>query len=74
MQLEYDPQADALYISLQKKYVSRTREVEPGVSIDLDNKGRVIGFEVLDVSKKVRHPELMQFSVKNLAAVQRGAM
>ena len=73
MRLEYDSQADALYISLQKKYVSKSKEVEPGVVVDLDKKGSVVGIEILDVSKTIRQPELMQFSVKNVAAMAQRA-
>lgn len=67
MELEYDKQADAIYISFQKKPVYKSEEVSPGVILDLDKQGRTIGIEVLDVSKKIPQKDLLQFSVKSLA-------
>jgi uncharacterized protein YuzE len=47
----YDPEADALYVRIAPKgtFVAETREVEPGVMLDVDSKGVVIGIEVLGV-------------------------
>jgi uncharacterized protein YuzE len=47
----YDPEADALYLPIAPKgmAVSETREVEPGIMIDVDAVGVVIGIEVLGV-------------------------
>lgn len=54
----YDPEADALYVRIAPKgeTVSDTREVEPGVMIDLDAAGRVIGIEVLGVRARSARP------------------
>lgn len=55
--IEYDKTADALYLRLQKnKKVARTREIEDGLVVDLDNRGKVIGIEVLDVSSRYLSP------------------
>jgi len=35
--------------------------------VDFDEKGQVIGFEILDVSKKYRHSDISNFALKNLA-------
>ncbi len=45
----YDPEADALYVRIASKdtAVSETREIEPGVLLDIDADGRVIGIEIL---------------------------
>lgn len=50
----YDPEADALYVRLAPKgtKVAETREVEPGVMLDLDGTGKVIGIEILDVRSR----------------------
>jgi len=39
VKIEYDSEADALYIRIQDKEVFRTREIEEGFNIDLDDKG-----------------------------------
>ena len=34
-----------------------TEEVSPGIMLDFDNEGRVIGIEVLDVSERMMQPK-----------------
>ncbi|MDR3643070.1 MAG: DUF2283 domain-containing protein [Candidatus Doudnabacteria bacterium] len=67
MQVEYDPQADAVYISLQKKKVYKSREVSPGVVLDLGKDRVLIGIEILDASKHFANKQLVNFSVKTFA-------
>jgi uncharacterized protein YuzE len=47
----YDPEADALYVYLAPRDAKAldTREVAPGVLLDFDARGQVIGIEVLSV-------------------------
>lgn len=47
----YDPEADAMYVRIAPKgtEIFETREVEPGVNLDIDSSGRLIGIEVLGV-------------------------
>jgi uncharacterized protein YuzE len=51
----YDPAADAMFIWLapEDAVSVETREVSPGVMLDYDAGGRVIGIEVLDVRERV---------------------
>ncbi len=56
MKIEYDPKADAMYIRLLAGTVSESDEVRPGVVFDLDADGRVLGIEMLDVSKRTDNP------------------
>jgi uncharacterized protein YuzE len=56
MRMTYDPAADAMYLYLTERAaeapeVARTEEVAPGLMLDFDNAGRVIGIEMLSVSK-----------------------
>jgi uncharacterized protein YuzE len=55
MRITYDPAADAMYLYLTERSggpeVARTEEVAPGLMLDFDNDGRVIGIEVLSVSQ-----------------------
>ncbi len=52
MRFEYDKEANALYIYLRGKIpeggVARTVELEPGVYLDADQEGRILGVEFLD--------------------------
>jgi uncharacterized protein YuzE len=52
MKIEYDKEADAIYIQIQEKEVTTSHEIEDGVVIDFDDEKKVIGFEVLNASKK----------------------
>lgn len=56
MKIEYDPQADAMYIRLRDGTVAESDEVRPGVVFDLDAQGRVLGIEMLDVSERTDNP------------------
>ena len=52
MRFEYDKEANALYIYLRGKIpeggVARTVELEPGVYLDADRAGRILGVEFLE--------------------------
>ncbi len=51
----YDPEADAAYVRLapEDTPIATTREVAPGVILDLDAQGRLVGIEVLNVRSRV---------------------
>ena len=51
MKINYDPQADALYIYLRKGNIDESDEVAPGVIIDYDDNGQPLGIEFLDAAK-----------------------
>jgi len=56
MKIEYDQQADAMYIRLRAGDVAESEEVRPGVVLDFDTQGQVLGIEMLDVSKRTDNP------------------
>ena len=70
MKITYDPQADVLYIELRQVQAHDNVDIEEGVSADLDSEGHVIGFEVLDISKRLTPTELHTLNVENLAILQ----
>lgn len=55
MSTTYDPEADALYVRIAPKgtTIAETRELEPGVMLDLDPEGRIVGIEILSVRSRV---------------------
>lgn len=63
MKVEFDPQADALYIRLREGEVAESDEVRPGVIFDLDAEGRVLGIEMLDVSTRTDNPRELAFAL-----------
>jgi len=56
MKIEYDPKADAMYIRLLAGEVTESDEVRPGVVLDFDVNGRVLGIEMLNVSLRTDNP------------------
>ena len=54
----YDAEADALYVRIAAKEaaITETREIEPGVILDMDHAGRFIGIEILDVRARAVAP------------------
>ncbi|MCW5695958.1 MAG: DUF2283 domain-containing protein [Bauldia sp.] len=53
MKTHYDADADALYIRLSPVPISETEEVAPGVMLDFDAAGHLIGIEVLGASRRL---------------------
>lgn len=60
MKLEFDPVADAAYFGISDAEIESTREIEPGIIADLDADGRIVGIEVLSVSKRVTPAPIMK--------------
>ena len=55
MKVSYDRETDILNIVLRKARIDESDEVNPGVILDLDRRGNVIGIEILDASKRVQN-------------------
>jgi uncharacterized protein YuzE len=51
--ITYDPDADAAYVTLSSKAVRDSAEVSPGVVLDYDDQGRVVGIELLNARKQL---------------------
>lgn len=66
MRIEYDREADALYIQLQEAHPEDNVDIEEGVTVDLDAKGHIIGIEVLDASKRFSLEDLSRVTIENL--------
>ena len=66
MKIEYDKEADALYVQFREAFVEDNVDVADGVSVDLDDEGHVIGIEILDVSKKLSLQDMANITVENL--------
>jgi uncharacterized protein YuzE len=45
-ELTYDPDADAVYVTLAEGLAHEGAEVAPGVVLDLDREGRLLGIEI----------------------------
>ena len=59
MRMHYSQAADAIYIRLKEDRIQNTDEVTPDIIMDYDDKGNVIGIEILAASEKVDTHELI---------------
>ena len=66
MKIEYDKEADALYIQLREVPVDDNIDVLEGVTIDLDENHNIIGIEILDASKRMSLKDMVNISIENL--------
>ena len=63
MRLTYDPEVDVLRIVLAKSPVAESDEDKPGVILDYDHQGNLVGLEVLNASKRLANPLSVEYAV-----------
>ncbi len=66
MKIEYSKEADAIYVYFKEEVVAKSKEIEDGVVIDFDEKGQLIGIEVLDVSQRFSLSDIVNVNIENL--------
>jgi uncharacterized protein YuzE len=66
LRIEYDKEADALYIQLREVYVDDNIDIEDGITVDLDEKRHVVGIEILDASRKLSLSDMVNITIANL--------
>ncbi|MBI5650070.1 MAG: DUF2283 domain-containing protein [Chloroflexi bacterium] len=64
MKLKLDKQDDALYLRLDETAIVESEEVEPGVILDFDKDGIVVGIEILGLSTRIRPEKLRVFQLE----------
>ena len=52
MKIEFDNTADALYVQLTEGEIEKTEEIKPGLLLDYDAEGNVLGVEMLYIRKR----------------------
>lgn len=62
MNVRFDQDADALYIQLGDSRIIESEELQPGVILDFDDHGHVVGIEILYVSRNIPgfNPKLVE--------------
>ena len=66
MKIEYDKEVDALYIRIQEKKVARTKEVEEGINLDIDEDGKIIGLEIIGATERYKKEDIFNIATENL--------
>ncbi|MDP4039399.1 MAG: DUF2283 domain-containing protein [Candidatus Pacearchaeota archaeon] len=55
----YDKESDSLFIYLEEGEEERFEEIAPGINIELDENGKIIGIEILKASRFLATKESM---------------
>jgi uncharacterized protein YuzE len=61
MRLKIDKESDALYFRLDESAILESEEVQPGIILDFNAGGRVVGIEILNFSTRVAPEQLQGF-------------
>jgi len=65
MNITYDPYADAMYLYYNgKRKAAKTEEVRSDLLVDFDDKNKLMGIEVLTVSKKLPQKALKSVNLE----------
>lgn len=63
MKITYDPEVDILRIILSDIPIEDSDEEKPGVILDYDEDGNIIGLEILDAYKRIDNPRSLEYSI-----------
>jgi len=63
MQIDYDPQADAIYIRLRTGEVDDTVEAGKNIYVDVDADGVPLGVELLFAGRLLDHQDIASITV-----------
>ena len=70
MKVIYDPDKDILQVSFNETLVEETTQIAPGLVLDYDEDGKVIGLELRRASKKVDNPYAITYLVGDVDSDQ----
>ena len=63
MRVRVDHGADAVYLNLTDRPIKDSEQVADGIIVDYDDKGHIVGIEILDASRRTNDPSVLkQFS------------
>lgn len=68
MKLTIDREADALYLDLDEAPAAESEEISPGVILDYNASGKVVGIEMLCLSKRVSPEKLSRMQMETVGA------
>lgn len=63
MRITYDPETDTLAVHLSESPVADSDEPRPGVILDYDDAGHLVGVELLDASRQMPIPAAVEVEV-----------
>ena len=63
MKVKYDQEVDVLTIQLNNAPVEESDQDKPGVILDYDKDGNIVGLEILNASKQIENPRALEYAV-----------
>ena len=63
MKVKYDKDVDVLHIVFSENKISESAEENPGIILDYDKSGSIVGIEILNASKKMKNPTKVEYEV-----------
>jgi len=63
VKVTYDPEVDVLRILLSDAPIEESDEDKPGVILDYDKDGNIVGLEILEASKRMTNPRSVDYAV-----------
>ena len=63
MKVVYDQEVDVVRIVFNTAAIEESDEDKPGVILDYDSDGNIVGLEVLEASKRIEDPRALDYAV-----------
>jgi uncharacterized protein YuzE len=63
MKITYDPEVDVLRIVFKSAPIEESDEGKPGIVLDYDRDGNLVGMEILNASSRVENPRAVEYAV-----------
>ena len=64
MRIQYDAEADALYVQLKDMKPDDNVDIAEGTTVDLDDEGHIVGLEILDAAETFGLESLQNVSIE----------
>jgi len=63
VKVTYDAETDVLRIVLSAAPVEESDEAKPGIILDYDKDGSIVGLEILNASQRTENPRSLEYAV-----------
>ncbi len=67
MKVVYDVEVDIIRITLNEAVIEESDEEKPGLILDYDAEGNVVGMEILNASQRTSNPRSLEYAVAEAA-------
>jgi uncharacterized protein YuzE len=64
MKVNFDREADALYVRFSEAAIAETSEVRPGVMLDYDAQGKLVAIEILSTGQTLAGADLHKLALE----------